>query len=128
MASPQPPIVPGPDQPYRLGDLMPSPVAPAQGAAPNVPQILMREVQMMQASGWRVHHRGPAWADFTSTTPATISTGVHIILTVFTVGAWLVVWVLMELLGGGSKQKWCRLIIDEQGQPQYQEIGRPKST
>lgn len=106
---------------YRI-DQPPAAVTPAV----DIEGVIYQQIQMMQAAGWRLHQRWPGGADFTSVTPPTISTGVHIILTVFTLGTWLLIWVLLELFGSGGDQKWCRLIVDERGQPQYSEIGRPQ--
>jgi hypothetical protein len=114
-----------PPEQYRLGDLMPQAVGPAPGAAPNVEDIVWRQIQTMQAANWQLHQRWPGGADFVSRTPPAISTGVHLILTLFTCGLWLLVWIPMELFGTGN-EKWCRLTVDEQGTPQYSEIGRPK--
>jgi hypothetical protein len=114
-----------PQQPFSLSNLMPAPAPPAAPTV-NIEDIIWRQIQTMQAQGWTLYQRWPGGADFTSTTPPTISTGVHLILSIFTLGAWLIIWVLMEIFGGGGSQKWCRLTVDEQGQPHYASIGRPQ--
>lgn len=114
-----------PPESFRLGDLMPAPAGPVP-AAVNVEDIVFRQIQMMQAANWQLHQRWTGGADFVSRTPATISTGVHLILTLFTLGAWLVIWVIIEIFGGGGNEKWCRLVVSETGEPQYSEIGRPR--
>jgi hypothetical protein len=81
----------------------------------------------MQASGWTLLQRWPGGADFQSVSKPSISLGVNIILLLLTCGLWLLVWIPMELFGSGGAHKWCRLTIDDFGQPQYQEIGRPKT-
>jgi hypothetical protein len=118
---------PQPAEPFSLSSLMPAPSAPAAPTV-NIDDIIWRQIQNMQAQGWTLYQRWPGGADFTSRTPPTISTGVHIILTIFTIGFWLIIWVAMELLGGGGSQKWCRLTVDGEGQPHYQDIGRPQTT
>lgn len=102
----------------------PTPDQPVAGA--RLDDLVWRQIQIMQAAGWQLVRTWPGGADFTSVTPPTISTGVHIILTVFTLGTWLLIWVPMELFGSGGGSKWCRLTVDEYGQAHYQETGPPK--
>lgn len=112
---------------FRLGDLMPAPAAPS-AAAVNFEDIMWRQIQMMQAQGWKLHQRWDRAADFVSTTPPAISTGVHLVLAVFTLGTWLIIWLLLEMLGEGGKQKWCRMTLDDAGKAEYVETRGPAKT
>lgn len=109
---------------FSLGRPMPQPTFPAAGPAPDVQAIVFREIQMMQAAGWRLEQHWPGGADFVSNSGDSggISIGVHAILMVLTLGVWLLVWIPMELFGKGGVVKRTRLIIDEYGQPQYGEV------
>jgi hypothetical protein len=86
---------------------------------------LLREIQIMAASGWRLHQRWPGGADFASgSADSGVSTGVHLILLVLTLGLWLPVMILVEL-ASPSRITYCRLTFDDRGEPRYQSIGRP---
>lgn len=104
------------------------PAQPYTPAAPNTAEILYREVQMMQASGWTLLQRWPGGADFQSVSSGGFPGWAHVLLLLLTVGLWLFVMIPMLLFSDAGTHKWCRLTIDEHGQPQYQEIGRPKGT
>lgn len=87
--------------------------------------LLYREVQVMAASGWRLHRRWPGGADFMSGGSGSgISAGVHIILILLTFGLWLPVMVIVEMASSGGV-KFCRLTFDDWGRPQYELIKRP---
>lgn len=84
-----------------------------------------REIQMMTAAGWMLYLRHADGVYFTSVPSGSgVSTGVHLILLVITLGFWFPIMVVVELTS--SHPKFCRLTFDELGQPQYQPIKRPK--
>jgi hypothetical protein len=87
---------------------------------------LLREIQMMSAAGWRLHQRWPGGADFIQDAPGSgISGGMHILLLVLTLGCWLPVLILVELVSF-SRPKLCRLTFTPEGEPRYATIKRPK--
>lgn len=90
----------------------------------DVEQIVWRQIQMMQMSGWRLERAWPGGADFMSQSQPAISTGVNLILCVLTLGLWIPVFLIMEASRPGPKH--CRLTVDENGQAQYTETGSPK--
>jgi hypothetical protein len=107
------------DQPY-------APTPPTAPASPvDIQGILLREIQMMTMSGWRVEQRWQSGADFISTSGENaggISLGVHILLMILTLGLWIPVWIMMEMFGNHGHVRRTRLIIDETGQTQYGEV------
>jgi hypothetical protein len=94
--------------------------------APNLDDLLWREIQMMSASGWTLLQRWPGGADFQSVTKGGFPMWAHVLLLLLTIGFWLPFMVLIELFSSSGKHQWCRLTFDERGQPAYKEIGRPK--
>jgi hypothetical protein len=86
---------------------------------------LLREVQLMTAAGWRLHRREPDGAIFASGGSGSgISTGVHLILLVLTVGLWLPIMILVELASSGGT-RYTRLTFSAEGEPRYEPIKRP---
>ena len=87
---------------------------------------ILREVQMMAASGWRLYQRRADGADFISDGSGSgISAGVHLILLVLTIGLWLPVMIVVEL-ASSSRPKFCRLSFDPWGDPRYESIKKPR--
>jgi hypothetical protein len=87
---------------------------------------ILREIQLMAANGWRLHSRWSGGADFIAPgTGSGISTGVHLILLVLTLGLWLPVGVLVELASSGGA-RYCRLTFDPWGDPRYETIKKPR--
>lgn len=79
----------------------------------------------MTAAGWRLHRRWSSGADFIAPgTGSGISTGVHLILLVLTLGLWLPVMIVVELASSGGA-RYCRLTFSTEGEPRYAPIKRP---
>lgn len=80
-------------------------------------EVLNRELQKYGAMGWRIETR----SDFQATIAKgkQISHVLHLLLTVFTFGLWLLVWAVIGLLGG--VKRWL-LTVDEFGNVLYQDI------
>lgn len=80
----------------------------------------------MGASGWTLYERRPDGAVFTKAgSDSGISTGVHLILLVLTLGFWLPILVVVELASSG-RAAFCELVFDSQGDVWYQPIKRPR--
>lgn len=87
---------------------------------------LLREVQIMAASGWRLHRRALDSAVFvTGGSDSGISTGVHLILLVLTLGLWLPIMIVVELASSGGA-RYCQLTFSPDGSPVYHPIKRPR--
>lgn len=79
--------------------------------------ILDRALQQYGAQGWRIENR----SDFQATIAKgrEISHTFHLLLTIFTLGFWLVVWFLVGLLGGNKRRM---ITIDEYGNVVTQKL------
>ena len=87
---------------------------------------ILREIQIMAAAGWRLHSRWSGGADFIAPgTGSGISTGVHLILLVLTLGAWFPVMIVVELASSGGA-RYCRLTFSAEGEPRYETIKKPR--
>lgn len=109
-------------------NILPDSPPPPQRPAPDLDDLLWREVQMMQAAGWTLHQRWPGGADFSSVTKGGFPIWAHLLLVVLTLGVWLPFMLLIELTSSAGKHKFCRLAFNEHGQPTYAEIGRPQTS
>jgi hypothetical protein len=88
--------------------------------------VLSVEINRELADGARVDYRD----DRTQTAvlevgrdPAPISHGLHLLVTVLTAGAWLIVWVIVVVVRPSSTRGRLMIQIDQDGVPQRQMIG-----
>lgn len=87
---------------------------------------VLREVQMMTASGWRLYQRDADGVDFViGSSGSGISVGVHLVLIVLTFGLWLPIMIVVEMASSGG-QRFCRLTFDPWGYPRYEPIKKPR--
>lgn len=64
--------------------------------------VLDGEVQRLAAQGWRVENRSDGQAMVAKGKP--VNHLLHFLLSVFTLGAWLVVWLCIAVFGGVSRR------------------------
>lgn len=80
-------------------------------------EVLNRELQRYGAMGWRIETRSEFQA--TIARGKQISHLLHLFLTIFTLGLWLLIWALIGMFGG--VKRWL-ITVDEFGNPLYQKI------
>jgi hypothetical protein len=89
-------------------------------------QLILQEIRIMTAAGWRLYRHGPDGAIFVSGSSGSgISAGVHLVLLVLTLGLWFPFLVIVEL-AGSSRPVYCRLTFDPYGQPTYEMLKRSR--
>lgn len=105
-----------------------TPVGPTLTHAERV-SLLTQHISLMYQQGYRViHHIDPHTADLQpmSAPPKHPNPLLHIMLSIFTCGAWLFVWATMMLIWSVNHRAWraqpltgvpIRLHITETGQP-----------
>ena len=78
---------------------------------------LDRQLQLQGAHGWRIETR----SDFQATIARgkALNNTLHLLLTVFTLGLWGVVWIILALTGGVKRRM---ITIDEFGNPVEQKL------
>lgn len=106
-------------------NILPDSPRPPQWSEANLEDRLLREIQMMSASGWQLLQRWPGGADFQSVSKGGFPMWAHILLCLLTCLLWLPVMIIIEMFSNAGKHKWVRLTFDEHGQAKYEEIGRP---
>ena len=80
-------------------------------------EVLNRELQKYGAMGWRIETRSDYQA--TIAKGQQVSHVLHLLLTIFTLGLWLLIWALIGLFGG--VKRWL-LTVDEYGNVIHQKI------
>jgi hypothetical protein len=74
-------------------------------------EILNREILRYTSKGWRVQSQGPTQAQLVK--GKNHSHLLHLILTLLTLGVWLLVWIPLALFGG---EKHKLIAVNEYGQ------------
>lgn len=105
-------------------NILPDARPPAHPSTLSVEDRLWREIQMMNAQGWTLVQRWENGANFQSVTKGGFPMWAHVMLLLFTVLLWLPVMIVIELFSSSGKHRWCRLVIDEYGRANYQEVDR----
>lgn len=93
----------------------------------DVEDKVWREIQVMTRSGWQLYGRFPGGADFVNRSGSGISGAMHVILILLTLGLWIPVMILIELIHNARPAKFMRVTIDQNGLPVYKEIGKPNA-
>lgn len=85
-------------------------VTPAKLTLEERQAILERTVAKEASHGWRIQSQSSTQASLVKGKPT--SHLLHLILTIITLGAWLIVWILLVIFGG---QKTKVITVDDRG-------------
>ena|SRR5687767_10074268 len=97
-------------------------VAPPTGAsarksAEERKELLAKQIQSAAATGARVETQSDFQAIVVRGKP--VNHVLHGVLTLFTLGVWGIVWIILALTGGEKRQM---LLVDEWGNPSIQQL------
>lgn len=85
-------------------------VSPTVLTAEQKAEILSREINGMASKGWHLVSQTSSQASFEK--GKNTSHGLHIFLSIITLGLWLIVWLLLAIFAG---RKTCLINVDDYG-------------
>lgn len=113
------PYIPGPIDPFAqpaspVGGLQPMPAAIAATA-------LQQAIVGATAQGWRLQSAGPTQAVMINGQTGGTNHVLHLLLSLFTCGLWLIVWLCIVLFTTENPQRSLLITVDAVGNVSYQQ-------